>query len=313
MARATHVDRFLDYLSVERGLAGNTLEAYRRDLTRYVGFLRQRGIRDPARAREQDIAAFVADLSASEYEPGRRYEASSVARALAAVRSLHRFLVRDGRAEADPAEAVARPKVPRSLPKPLSQDEVGLLLEAPGREGPVALRDSALLETLYGAGLRISELVALDVDDVDLDEGSVRAMGKGSKERIIPLGRYGVKALERYLVQARAELAGPRTRGALFLNQRGGRLTRQGCTNIVKTMARRAGIRHRVTPHMLRHSFATHLLEGGADVRVVQELLGHARLSTTQIYTLITSDRLRDVYESAHPRARLAVDRGGAE
>jgi integrase/recombinase XerD len=183
-------------------------------------------------------------------------------------------------------------------------DEVAALVAAPGEEGPVAFRDRAMLETLYGAGLRISELVALDVDDLDLEEGSVRARGKGSKERVVPLGRYAVRALEAYLARARPGLAGPRSRGALFLNARGGRLTRQGCTNIIKAMARRAGIRKRVTPHMLRHSFATHLLEGGADVRVVQELLGHASLSTTQIYTLITEDRLRDVYFTSHPRAR---------
>jgi integrase/recombinase XerD len=300
---ANPVERFLDYLAVERGLSRNTLDAYRRDLQRYQAFLAGRGIVDLARAGEGDIAAFVADLSASEYAPGKGYRASSVARALAAVRSLHRFLVLEGEAEADPAEGVARPKVPRNLPRPLTVDEVTALVAAPGQDGPVPLRDRAILETLYGAGLRISELVALDVDDVDLEEGSVRAVGKGSKERIVPLGRFAVKSLEAYLTRARPTLAGPRSRGALFLNRRGGRLTRQGSTNIIKEMARRAGIRKRVTPHMLRHSFATHLLEGGADVRVVQELLGHASLATTQIYTLVTQDRLRDVYFTAHPRA----------
>jgi integrase/recombinase XerD len=301
---ANPVERFLDYLAVERGLSRNTLDAYRRDLGRYQGFLGGRGIVDVARAGEADIAAFVANLSASEYAPGKGYRPSSVARALAAVRSFHRFLVLEGEAEADPAEGVARPKVPRNLPRPLTVDEVAALVAAPGRDGPVALRDRAILETLYGAGLRISELVALDVDDVDLEEGSVRAVGKGSKERIVPLGRLAVKALEAYLTRARPALAAPRSRGALFLNRRGGRLTRQGSTNIIKDMARRAGIRKRVTPHMLRHSFATHLLEGGADVRVVQELLGHASLATTQIYTLVTQDRLRDVYFTSHPRAR---------
>jgi integrase/recombinase XerD len=301
---ATSADRFLDYLAVERGLSPNTLEAYRRDLRRYVAYLADRGVFDPARAGEDDIAGFVANLSSSEYSPGRGYRPSSVARALAAVRSFHRFLVMEGEAGADPAEGVARPKVPRNLPRPLSVDEVAALVAAPGDDGPVALRDGAILETLYGAGLRISELVALDVDDVDLEEGSVRAVGKGSKERIVPLGRYAVRALQAYLTRSRPALAGPRTRGALFLNTRGGRLTRQGCTNIIKATARRAGIRKRVTPHMLRHSFATHLLEGGADVRVVQELLGHASLATTQIYTLVTKDRLRDVYFTSHPRAR---------
>jgi integrase/recombinase XerD len=308
---ATPVERFLDYLAVERGLSRHTVDAYRRDLRRYQAYLEGRGVEDPAGAAEDDIAGFVADLSSSEYGDGRRYRPSSVARALAAVRSFHRFLVLEGDAQTDPAEGVARPKVPRNLPKPLTVDEVAALVAAPGQDGTVPLRDRALLETLYGAGLRISELVALDVDDVDLDEGSVRAVGKGSKERIVPLGRYAVRALEAYLRRARPDLAGPRSRGALFLNRRGGRLTRQGCTNIIKAMARRAGIRKRVTPHMLRHSFATHLLEGGADVRVVQELLGHASLATTQIYTLITRDRLRDVYFSSHPRARRTAGTRG--
>jgi integrase/recombinase XerD len=301
----TPVERFLDHLTVERGLARNTIEAYRRDLARYVAFLVARGVAEPARAGEQEIGAFVAHLSGSQYAPGKPYRASSVARALAAVRSFHRFLVREGEAEADPAEGVARPKVPRNLPRPLTVDEVAALVAAPADDGsPVALRDRAILETLYGAGLRISELVNLDVDDVDLEEGSVRAIGKGSRERVVPVGRYAVRALQAYLVRGRPALARQRSRGALFLNQRGGRLTRQGCTNIVKAMAHRAGIRKRVTPHMLRHSFATHLLEGGADVRVVQELLGHASVTTTQIYTLVTQDRLRQVYFDAHPRAR---------
>jgi integrase/recombinase XerD len=301
----TPVERFLDHLTVERGLARNTIDAYRRDLARYVAFLVDRGVDEPARAGEPEIGAFVAHLSGSQYAPGKSYRASSVARALAAVRSFHRFLLREGEAEADPAEGITRPRVPRNLPRPLTVDEVAALVSAPVDDGtPVSLRDRAILETLYGAGLRISELVNLDVDDVDVEEGSVRAIGKGSKERIVPVGRYAVKALQAYLVRGRPTLAGPRSGGALFLNQRGGRLTRQGSTNIVKAMARRAGILKRVTPHMLRHSFATHLLEGGADVRVVQELLGHASVTTTQIYTLVTQDRLREVYFEAHPRAR---------
>ena len=312
MSPADPIQRFLDYLTVERGLSPNTVDAYHRDLRRYASFVAERGVPDPARAGEEDIAGFVAYLSGTQYAPGRRYRASSVARALAAVRSFHRFLVREGETEADPAEGVARPKVPRNLPRPLTVDEVAALVAAPGDDGPTALRDRAILETLYGAGLRISELVALDVDDVDLEEGSVRALGKGSKERIVPLGRYGVRALEAYLRRSRPALARSASRGALFLNSRGGRLTRQGTTNIIKAMARRAGIERRVTPHMLRHSFATHLLDGGADVRVVQELLGHASVATTQIYTLVTKDRLRDVYFSSHPRARTGSRERGA-
>ncbi|HEX6206897.1 MAG TPA: site-specific tyrosine recombinase XerD [Actinomycetota bacterium] len=305
-----HVRRFLDHLAVERGLSSNTLEAYRRDLRRYLGFLGERGVSQATRASEEDVAAFVRHLSGVEYAPERRYRASSVARALAAVRALHRFLAREGLAEDDPTQGVIRPRIPRSLPKPLSVDEVAALLAAPGDAEPPALRDTAILEVLYGAGLRISELVALDVDDVDLEEGSVRVVGKGDKERVVPLGRYAVRAVEGYLARGRPALAGARTRGALFLNQRGGRLTRQGATNIIQSAARRAGIRARVTPHVLRHSFATHLLEGGADVRVVQELLGHASVATTQIYTLVTEDRLREVYDEAHPRAKRTAAAG---
>ncbi len=310
MTARADVDRFLDYLTVERGLARNTLEAYRRDLRRYLEFLSDRGIEDLTGVAEAEISGFVAHLSSAEYAPERRYRASSVARALAAVRSLHRFLVSEGRAEVDPAEGVIRPRIPRNLPRPLTVDEVSALLAAPGDGGPAALRDTAILETLYGAGLRISEMVALDVDDVDLDEGSVRVLGKGSKERVVPLGRYARNALHAYLRGGRPDLARPRSRAALFLNQRGGRLTRQGATNIIRSVARRAGLRKRVTPHMLRHSFATHLLEGGADLRVVQELLGHASVATTQIYTLVTDERLREVYDDAHPRARRRARAG---
>lgn len=296
--------RFLDHLAVERGLSRNTLDAYRRDLRRYLAFLEERGVRDVGSAGEEDVAAFVRHLSGSEYAPERTYRASSVARALAAARALHRFLVREGVVADDPTQGVIRPRIPRSLPKPLTVDQVAALLAAPGDAEPPAARDTAILEVLYGAGLRISELVALDVDDVDLDEGSLRVVGKGDKERVVPLGRYAVRAVASYLARGRPSLAGARTRGALFLNQRGGRLTRQGATNIIQAAARRAGIRARVTPHVLRHSFATHMLEGGADVRVVQELLGHASVATTQIYTLVTQDRLREVYDDAHPRAK---------
>ncbi len=303
------ISRFLDYLSVERGLARNTLEAYRRDLARYAAFLGDRGIGNATLADESMVSGFVGSLSASEYEEGKRYRASSVARALAAVRTFHAFLLREGEASADPSEGVVRPKVPRTLPRPLTISEVESILAVPGDADLPGLRDRAFLEVLYGAGLRISELVGLDVDDVDLDEGSVRVMGKGSKERIVPLGRFAARAVKAYLTRARPSLARERSGGALFLNQRGGRLTRQGATKILKACARRAGLRKRVTPHMLRHSFATHLLEGGADIRVVQELLGHASLATTQIYTLVTGQRMREEYFAAHPRARFARSR----
>jgi integrase/recombinase XerD len=305
---AGQVSKYLDFLAVERGLSPNTLDAYRRDLARYAEHLRAGGVTDATRAGEAEVSSFVAALSSSEYAEGRRYRASSVARALAAVRSLHRFLLREGDTDTDPSEGVVRPKVPRTLPRPLTVSEVEAIVAAPGDADPPAIRDRAILEVLYGAGLRISELVGLDVDDVDLEEGSVRVFGKGRKERIVPLGRFAVEAVEGYLVRARPTLAGPKSGPALFLNQRGGRLTRQGADRILHGAVRRTGIAKRVTPHMLRHSFATHLLEGGADVRVVQELLGHASLSTTQIYTLVTGDRLREEYFAAHPRARLSPE-----
>jgi integrase/recombinase XerD len=307
---AAQVGRFLDFLAVERGLARNTLEAYRRDLGRYVRHLAGLGITDAARADEAAVAGFVALLSGSEYAEGRRYRPSSVARALAAVRSFPRFLLREGEAAVDPSRAVVRPRVPRNLPRPLEVDEVERVLAVPSGGDPAGLRDRAILETLYGAGVRISELVGMDVDDVDLDGECVRVLGKGSKERVVPLGRFARQALEAYLTRGRPALATSRSGPALFLNQRGGRLTRQGAAKILARAAARAGIRKRVTPHTLRHSFATHLLEGGADVRVVQELLGHATLTTTQVYTLVTAERLREEYDAAHPRARFAPDRG---
>ncbi|HLB61763.1 MAG TPA: site-specific tyrosine recombinase XerD [Actinomycetota bacterium] len=309
-AVAKQVERFLDHLAVERGLAANTVEAYRRDLVRYVGFLRVRGLRDARRAEEQEVASFAAELSSTRRGDGEPYRTSSIVRALSSVRSFHRFLVREGQARRDPTAALVRPKLPRTLPHPISIEEVGKLLAAPAEGSLAGLRDRAVLETLYGAGLRVSELVGLDVDDVDLEDGSVRVMGKGGKEREVPLGRYAREALESYLRRARPAVATSRSRSALFLNLRGGRLTRQGCAKLLGACAERAGIRRPVSPHTLRHSFATHLLEGGADVRVVQELLGHASVATTQIYTLITREHLREVYLTAHPRAR-AVRRGG--
>jgi integrase/recombinase XerD len=308
---SSQIERFLDHLAAERGLSPNTLSAYRRDLIRYGTFLHDRGIDDAASAREDDVAAFVAHLSSARHGDDRPYRSSSVARAIAAVRSLHRFLVREGDGVDDPAAGVIRPRVPRTLPRPLSVDEVGRILASPTGGTPIALRDSAILETLYGAGLRVSELASLDVDDLDLEEGSVRVMGKGSKERLVPLGRYARDALGGYLTKGRPSLASRWSRAALFLNHRGGRLTRQGCDRILRGHVRRAGVKKRVSPHTLRHSFATHLLEGGADVRVVQELLGHASVATTQIYTLVTEQHLREVYFSAHPRARRTRQSAG--
>jgi integrase/recombinase XerD len=302
-ALAKQIQRFLDHLAIERGLSGHTVAAYRRDLERYATFLRARGIRDARRVDERAVAAHVAAVSASTYRDGRRYRATSVVRALSSVRAFHRFLLRDGKSSSDPTAAVIRPKLPRSLPKPLSVEDVARVLAQPDRSAK-GLRDRAVLETLYGAGLRISELVGLDVDDLDLQEGSVRVLGKGGKERDVPIGRYARDAISAYLTRVRPQIVTARSRSALFLNLRGGRLTRQGCTGIVQQHAAGAGIRKKVSPHTFRHSFATHLLEGGADVRVVQELLGHASVATTQVYTLVTREHLREVYFTSHPRAR---------
>ena len=305
-ALARHIERFLDHLAVERGVAPNTQVAYKRDLRLYLAFLTDRGITDPTKVGERDIAELLADLKESEYAPGKRYSSATVARVLAAIRGFHRFLVREGVSKADPAEPVGSPRVPRSLPRALSLEEVERLLAAVPEDGTIAARDHAILELLYAAGLRISELTGLDVDDIDLDEATVRCIGKGSKERIVPLGRAAVEALRRYITQARPELARPVSGPATFLNARGTRLTRQGCWKLLKKHAARAELRRRISPHTLRHSFATHLLDGGADIRVVQELLGHASVSTTQVYTLVSRERIREVYESAHPRAKRA-------
>jgi integrase/recombinase XerD len=229
---------------------------------------------------------------------------------LSSVRSFHRFLLREGTVDRDPTSTVIQPKLPRSLPHPLPLEEITRLLDSPDPRTSAGLRDRAILEVLYGAGLRISELVELDVDDVDLEEGSVRVMGKGRKERDVPIGRMAREAVGAYLGRARPAFASRSSRAALFLNARGGRLTRQSCARLLSTHVEAAGIHRRVTLHTLRHSFATHLLEGGADVRVVQELLGHASVATTQIYTLVTKEHLREVYYSSHPRARRGATGG---
>ena len=305
---AVEAERYLDHLAVERGLSEHTLSAYRRDLRRYVAFLTRRDMLEPGEVEEATVRSFVASLSASTHGPNDApYRATSVARTLSAVRSFHRFLLREGVTDRDPAVGVPQPRLPRSLPRPLPVEDVRRLLEAPDEGSPAGLRDRAILELLYGSGLRISELTGLDVDDLDLEEGSVRVLGKGGKEREVPLGSFGRDAVGAYLTRGRPALASVATRGAVFLNARGGRLSRQSCARLLSRYVRLAGIERRVTLHTLRHSFDTHLLEGGADVRVVQELLGHASVATTQIYTLVTARHLREVYEESHPRARRRV------
>ena len=301
MALPRHGARYLDHLAVERGLSPHSLAAYRRDLALYADYLASRGIDGPLDAAPDDLAAFVAWVREHRTAHGRPFATSTIARTLVAVRGLHRFLVREGLAAADPSVEVIGPRAPRPLPKALGLEQVERLLAAPVGDDPPALRDRAMLEVLYGSGLRISELVDLDVDDVDLDDAAVRAFGKGSKERLVPMGRPARRALEAWLTRGRPALA-PR-QPALFVNARGGRLTRQGAWKLVKRHAETAGLADSVSPHTLRHSFATHLLDNGADVRIVQELLGHASVNTTQVYTLVSRARLRAVYERAHPRA----------
>ena len=295
---------YLDHLAVERGLATNTLASYRRDLRRYADFLAERGIQDPGAIGELDVSGFLRSLRDGNAEHSA-LGASSAARAVVAVRGLHRFLLREGLAPSDPAIAVRPPTPPRRLPKAISLEYVERLMAAAVADGaPLALRDRALLEVLYGTGSRISEAVGLDRDDLDLHAGTVLLRGKGGKQRIVPVGSYARDAVEAYLVRARPQLAATgRFTPALFLNARGGRLSRQSAWTVLRTVAGRAQLATHISPHTLRHSFATHLLDGGADVRVVQELLGHASVTTTQIYTLVTVDRLREVYAAAHPRA----------
>lgn len=296
---------YLDHLGVERGLAENTLSSYRRDLRRYTEFLAERGIEQLDSIGEADVSAFLVRLREGDADH-RPLSATSAARTVVAVRGFHRFAVRDGLAETDPAAGVRPPTPDKRLPKALPLSDVEAILEAAGSPGTVlALRDRALLEVLYGTGARISEAVGLDVDDIDLVDRTVLLRGKGSKERLVPIGSYACEAVEAYLTRGRPELLsrGKGTPG-VFLNSRGGRLSRQSAWTVLTKTADRAGVTRDVSPHTLRHSFATHLLDGGADVRVVQELLGHASVTTTQVYTLVTVDNLREVFATAHPRAR---------
>ncbi|WP_426302937.1 site-specific tyrosine recombinase XerD [Arthrobacter sp. R-11] len=312
----TAVDRgvsdYLQHLGVERGLASNTLSAYRRDLSRYANFLAAAGVDKPGNVTRHDVTAFVQALSDGS-DGATALGVRSAARTVVAVRGLHKFWALEGTTTADPASDVHPPMPGKRLPKAISVDEVTRILEAAGTDTPTGLRDRALLEFLYSTGARISEAVGLDVDDVALQQDNgqdsdgpaiVRLFGKGSKERLVPLGSYGARAVGSYLVRGRPTLAGKgKGTPALFLNARGGRISRQSAWTILKTAAEKARITKDVSPHTLRHSFATHLLEGGADVRVVQELLGHASVTTTQVYTLVTADTLREVYAAAHPRA----------
>jgi integrase/recombinase XerD len=302
------VGGYLDHLAVERGLAANTIASYRRDLRRYTQFLAAAGVRGLGEVAESDVSGFLAALRQGDDEHPP-LSATSAARAVVAVRGLHRFALLDGLVPGDVAAEVRPPAPARRLPKAIPVESVVALIEAAGSlEGPRGLRDRALLEVLYGTGARISEAVGLAVDDLDRGQAVVRLAGKGGKERIVPVGSFALRAVEDYLVRARPALAAAGRSGVrggrLFLNARGGPLSRQSAWAILQAAAERAGLSvQHVSPHTLRHSFATHLLDGGADVRVVQELLGHASVTTTQVYTLVTVDKLREVYASSHPRA----------
>lgn len=294
-------DGYLRHLAVERGLARNTVASYRRDLAIYGDWLAANGIAAPSAATAAQLAGFQRWLSAERVPP---LASSSIARVLSAVRGLHRFLAEEGAAPADAARELVPPKLPTRLPKAIPIASVEALLAATDGDEPLRVRDKALLELLYATGARVSEAIGLNVDDL-VDEEVVRLFGKGGKERIVPVGRYARAALDAYLVRVRPTLsARGKPTPALFLGARGGRLSRQAAWVAIREAAERAGLDVEVSPHTLRHSFATHLLSGGADVRVVQELLGHSSVATTQIYTLVTADTLREMYTTAHPRAR---------
>jgi integrase/recombinase XerD len=297
------------WLTVERGLAPNSLAAYRRDLRRYEQFLRDRGIDDARAVGEETVAEYVDYLGTLTVGDDEAHLApASIARGLVAVRSFHRFCTAEGLLEHDPSEQVGAPRVPQGIPKALDEPEVEAILRTVVGNEPRAQRDRAILEVLYATGVRISELVGLDLSDIDFEDGLARVLGKGDKERVVPMGRVARSELRTYCGDGRLALRSSRvTRrdaDAVFLNARGGRLTRQGCWQLVRRAGERAGLGDRLSPHVFRHSCATHMLDHGADIRVVQELLGHASVSTTQVYTKVSPERLRAVYEKAHPRAK---------
>ncbi len=294
------LDAYLRHITIERGLSAHTVGAYRRDLDGYVAWLSERGVDDTGAVNAALVGEFIAERSGAEPPPA----ATSLARLQSSVRGWHRFLAREGIESDDPSARLRPPKTPQRLPKALTIDQVERLLAAPTGDEPTGIRDRALLELLYATGARVSEAVSLDVDDLSYGD-VVRLRGKGDKERIVPVGSFARAALDAYLTRARPALAA-RGRGTsrLFLGARGAPLSRQSAWLVIRAAAERAQITADVSPHTLRHSFATHLLQGGADVRVVQELLGHASVATTQIYTHLSVDALRDIYATSHPRAR---------
>jgi integrase/recombinase XerD len=296
------INQFLDYLEAEKGYSNNTLAAYQNDLNQFLVFLqnvpsdqRPRSWEDVTR---DHIVSYILEMKE------REYASSTVARKVAAVKSFFKFLESTGQISNNPAKDMETPRAEKHLPATISAEDVDRLLAAPAGDAPASQRDRAMLELLYATGLRVSELVALNVSDVNLDEGTVRCMGKGKKERVLPVYDRAREALAAYVNHGRLKLLGEHNdEDALFLNRRGTRLTRQGLWLIIKRYVEEVGIEENVTPHTLRHSFATHMLRGGADLRAVQQMLGHANISTTQIYTQVTPDRMREVYDETHPRA----------
>lgn len=299
------------WLVAERGVAANTLAAYRRDIRAWLAFLGRLGKVDVESVQPADVTAFLGALRSGHFPADRPLAPTTVERRAVAVRSFHRFCVREGLTESDPTERTRAGRLPRPLPKALHVEEVVRLIEAPDEATTLGLRDRAMLELLYGSGMRISELTALDRDDIDFESATVRCRGKGGRERIVPLGSHARHAVDAYMVRSRPALIARSPKGghALFVSARGQRLTRQGAWKIVKSYVERLKLGKRVSPHTLRHSCATHMLDGGADIRVVQEALGHARLTTTQIYTAVSQQRLVETYMGAHPRAHVRARR----
>lgn len=292
------VDSFLHYLAVERGLAQNTLDSYKIDINQYMLYLKQQGISQLSLASKSNIIGYLMQLQKAGRAP------ATISRRLAAIKTLYRFMLSEELIATDPAADLESPKLSQRLPQVLTFQEVDKLLNQPQIDTPSGLRDKAMLELLYATGIRVSEMVTLDVEHVNLDVGYIRCLGKGAKERIVPMGSVAIKSVKEYLAVGRVKLTkGRSTENSLFVNQHGRRLTRQGFWKIIKKYARKGKIGKNITPHTLRHSFATHLLENGADLRSVQEMLGHADITTTQIYTHLTRSRLKEVYSQTHPRA----------
>ncbi|HMK65760.1 MAG TPA: site-specific tyrosine recombinase XerD, partial [Thermodesulfobacteriota bacterium] len=291
------LDQFLNFLVVEKGLSPNTLEAYSRDLSDYFRFLESKGLTDIAETHQDTLYEFLGTLRS------RKLSNRTQAQILSALKSFYRFLQNEDRRKDNPALPLHGPKLRRGLPKTLSETEVTSLLHQPKPDSPAGLRDAALLEVLYATGLRVSELLSMTLDHLELEAHFIRTMGKGSKERLVPIGQAATTILLEYLEKGRSALLKDRRSSWVFVNKRGSRLSRQGFWKILKQYGKQAGISKTISPHTLRHTFATHLLEGGADLRSIQTMLGHADISTTQIYTMVTTEHLREVYRRYHPRA----------